>query len=263
VCTLTLAWNVLPGTPVAAAANRDEALDRPSEPPRVRPREGDVPGVVAPRDARAGGTWVGCTDEGLYVTVTNRWLDAEIDGDRSRGLLVDECLRRSSARAAAEYVRGELAERAYAGFFLILADRTDAFLLAYDGELETVRLDPGVHVVSNVGGILAGTPRFSIPDRRREPGVRRRESAVRLFEHLRLDSHDGGANDADAEAWTRRAREALADHDFGACVHGDGYGTRSGTVVRVGPGIDVEYADGPPCRTEYDPIEIPDSWPRP
>ncbi|PSP47352.1 hypothetical protein BRC60_08635 [Halobacteriales archaeon QH_1_68_42] len=56
MCTLVFAWQVFPDAPVVAAANRDELLDRPSEPPSVIEEE---PGVVAPRDAEAGGTWIG------------------------------------------------------------------------------------------------------------------------------------------------------------------------------------------------------------
>ena len=50
MCTLVLAWQVFADYPVVVAANRDEALDRPSEPPT---RIGEEPGVVAPRDADA------------------------------------------------------------------------------------------------------------------------------------------------------------------------------------------------------------------
>ncbi|MFA9517130.1 NRDE family protein [Halopenitus sp. H-Gu1] len=256
MCTLTLAWNVFPGSPIVAVANRDEALDRPAEPPRVRPRRDDRPGIVSPRDGRAGGTWVGCTDRGVYATITNRWLDAEIDGDRSRGRLVDDCLHQSSTRAAVDHVTEAVDEHTYAGFNLIVADRSEAVLLEYDGELRTVRLDPGVHAISNVGGVIDGTTRFYLPDRRQEAGTQRRESTIRLHEHLRPQVGE------DVNMWVERARDALSDHEFGACIHGDGFGTRSSSVVRVGSRITVEYADGPPCTTTYEPVPIPDSWPR-
>ena len=69
VCTLVFAWQVFPDAPVVAAANRDELLDRPSEPPSVIEEE---PGVVAPRDAEAGGTWIGYNEHGVLVAITNR-----------------------------------------------------------------------------------------------------------------------------------------------------------------------------------------------
>ncbi|MDZ5813317.1 NRDE family protein, partial [Halorubrum sp. AD140] len=105
MCTLTLAWRAFGDAPVALAATRDEALDRPSEPPALR--NGDVR-YVAPRDAEAGGTWIGVAEDGLVVAVTNRWLDADREGDRSRGLLVRDCLTAASAEAAVRAVEREL-----------------------------------------------------------------------------------------------------------------------------------------------------------
>jgi uncharacterized protein with NRDE domain len=89
VCTLVIAWQVLADAPVAVAANRDEALARPAEPPELI--EGD-PAIVAPRDAEAGGTWLGYNDRRLLVGLSNRWTEAEIAGERSRGLLVRDLL---------------------------------------------------------------------------------------------------------------------------------------------------------------------------
>ncbi len=58
MCTLVLAWQVFDGTPVAVAANRDERLDRPSQPPQQRHWGSRV---VAPADEEADGTWIGYT----------------------------------------------------------------------------------------------------------------------------------------------------------------------------------------------------------
>ena len=37
------------------------------------------------------------------------------------------------------------------------------------------------------------------------------------------------------------------------CIHAGGYGTRSSTLLKLGPGVAPAwwYADGPPCRTPY------------
>ncbi|HEV2105058.1 MAG TPA: NRDE family protein, partial [Candidatus Eisenbacteria bacterium] len=55
MCTLILGRDVRGADTVVIAANRDEAPDRPSEPPRVLHGS---PRVVGGRDARAGGTWL-------------------------------------------------------------------------------------------------------------------------------------------------------------------------------------------------------------
>jgi hypothetical protein len=262
VCTLTLAWRTFGDAPIALAANRDEALDRPSEPPALRTVDGESgeaddggTGYVAPRDAEAGGTWIGLSDSGVVAAVTNRWLDADREGDRSRGLLVRDCLVADSAEDAVRRVERNLESRSYDGFNLVLADADAAFLLSYDGGLAIARLDPGVHVVGNVGGVVNGVERFSIPDRRREFGLERADSARAVAGAVAPEPGESGAE------WLDRASATLADHEYGACLHGDGFGTRSFTRIRTGPDSETPpafaYADGPPCETPAEPVSLP------
>ena len=243
MCTLTLAWQVFPDAPVVVAANRDEAVDRPSEPPSVVERD---PGVVAPRDAEAGGTWIGYNERGLFVGVTNRWTDADLAGERSRGLLVRDALRQPDAEAAARLVERAVRETEYAGFNLVVADANAAVLLEWDGRLRLTQFDPGVHVVVNVGA----DGRFSIPKHRPEAGEAQAENARRVREALAPDPGETAAS------WRDRAAAVLADHSFGVCVHEDGYGTRSSSLVTVGrEGGTYRFADGPPCETPYRRVE--------
>ncbi len=230
MCTLIVAWQVFEDAPVVAAANRDEAFGRPSLPPRVLDRN---PTVVAPQDEEAGGTWIGYNDSGLFVGVTNRWV--ELEGERSRGLLVRDALAHESAASAREFVIGEIAGRQYAGFNLLLADSTEASVLEWNGTLETTRLDPGVHVVVNRG--------FD----RDAPKSERILSRI----GVNVDVPPTLAE------WRASAKDVLKNHDIGVCVHGDGYGTRSSSIVTVfedGTGS-YEFADGPPCETPYDNAE--------
>ncbi|SNR41929.1 NRDE family protein [Halorubrum vacuolatum] len=260
MCTLTLAWRVFPNAPVVLVANRDESLSRPSEPPAVR--SGSLR-VVAPRDAVAGGTWIGASEAGLLAAVTNRWLDADRDGDRSRGLLVDDRLREPSAEAAVRGLLRDLDRHSYDGFTLLLADRVAAFLVAYDGHPTVRRLDPGVHVLGNVGGVLNGIERFQVPTRRADEGAARAASARRIAATLAPEPGES------ADGWAARAAAVLADHDYGACLHGDGFGTRSCSRIVLGDEPRFEFADGPPCETPLEPVALPagfgdgdasDSW---
>ncbi|OYR45793.1 NRDE family protein [Halorubrum sp. Eb13] len=256
MCTLALAWRVFGDAPTALAANRDEALDRAAEPPAVRDPAGDD-GVryVAPRDAEAGGTWIGLSESGVAVAVTNRWLDADRDGDRSRGLLVRDCLEADSAETAVRGVERDLEERSYDGFNLVIADDAAAFLLSYDGGIAVTRLDPGVHVVGNVGGVVNGVERFSVPERRREFAEERADSARRIAAELVPEPGESGGS------WLDRASGVLADHEYGACLHGDGFGTRSFTRIRTSADPtehpEFAYADGPPCETPAEPVSLP------
>ncbi|MFB6280532.1 MAG: NRDE family protein [Haloferacaceae archaeon] len=250
MCTLVLAWRVFADAPVAVAANRDEATDRPAEPPSRRGGGAD-PAFVAPRDAEAGGTWTGYNEHGLYVGLTNRWVGegADLTGGRSRGLLVEDALRERSAEAAARLVEGAVARHEYEGFAAVLADDRAAFLIEWDGRLRVRGLDPGVHVIVNVGAALGGggaaRDRFAVPPGRRAAGERQADGARRLRAALAPEPGETSA------AWLDRAADALADHEYGVCVHGDGFGTRSSSLIALGDEPVYRFADGPPCRTSY------------
>jgi len=226
VCTLILAWQVFDGTPIAAAANRDEAADRPSRPPGVLDRD---PTVVAPQDEEAGGTWLGYNDAGVFVGVTNR--RAEVEGERSRGLLVRDALARPSAAEAASFVRTELADRESAGFNLVIADADEAGLLEWDGVLRTTHFEPGVHVVVNEGYNGAATKAANV------------QQAAHAMPEMTV------------EEWLDRTAEVLGDHELEACVHGEDYGTRSSSLVTIADGGGrYWFADGRPCETEYEVV---------
>ena len=78
------------GAPLVVAANRDEYLDRPAEGPALRQLASGR--VLASRDARAGGTWLGLSETGLFAALTNRPCPEPDPQRRSRGLLVHDAL---------------------------------------------------------------------------------------------------------------------------------------------------------------------------
>ena len=242
MCTIVLAWQVFEDTPIAFAANRDERLDRESEPPARRQWNAEV---VAPADAEAEGTWVGYNEHGLLAAVTNRWVDADLAAERSRGLLVRDCLSHERAEDAARAVEGAVREAEYDGFNLLLADANAAVLLEWDGQLAVRNFEPGVHVVVNVGA----DGDYRIPGHRPDAGERQAVNADELRTALQVEPGES------ADAWLARAGETIADHDYGVCVHGDGFGTRSASLIAVGAETRYEFADGPPCRTDFRPVE--------
>ncbi|AWB26808.1 NRDE family protein [Halococcoides cellulosivorans] len=244
MCTIVCAHRVLADAAVAVAANRDEALDRPAEPPRAR---GSDPVVVAPRDREAGGTWIGSSAAGLVVALANRWTDGPA-GDRSRGRLVADALAQPTLAAALRTVERDLDRRAFAPFSMLMADRQRAVLIEWTGRLRVRSLARGVHVVVNVGA--DGTYAAS----RDRPAASRRQ--MRVAETLR-DALTARPTERASE-WLDRASEWLADHHVGACVHGDGFGTRSSSLIALGSDATFRYADGPPCRTQFRDIAAPE-----
>jgi len=245
VCTITLAWQCFEEAPLIVAANRDEFLDRPSAPPAVREWGRQV---IAPQDQDAAGTWIGYNEAGLLVAITNRWTPTELDGERSRGLLVRDALGEDSADDAVRLVERELDERSYEGFNLLVADSSSALLAEYDGNRRIGTLDPGVHVVVNVGA----NGQYDIPSARAEAGRQQAENANAVRTALQPEPAEAG------EEWLDRAATVIGDHEYGVCLHRDQFGTRSSSLVYVGKGdVRYRYADGPPCETAFEPVGVP------
>jgi uncharacterized protein with NRDE domain len=148
MCLILLAHHVHRDHPLVLAANRDEFYDRPTAPASFWQ---DAPHVLAGRDTRAGGTWMGVTRGGRWAALTNyRDPPTARPGSPSRGALV------------AEYLRGEelpedyldaVAARAdqYDGFNLLVGDRTSVHYFGnrMAGAPTPRRLEPGLYGLSN------------------------------------------------------------------------------------------------------------------
>jgi uncharacterized protein with NRDE domain len=137
MCVAAVAWLAHPRWRLVAIGNRDEFHDRPTAPPDAWP---DRPAILAGRDLRAGGTWLGVTAAGRFALVTNfRVPGYPKPGLASRGDLVTGWLD-----AAAE---PDIA--AMNPFNLCTADAAEARVLTnHPGRAEHV-LAPGVHGLSN------------------------------------------------------------------------------------------------------------------
>ncbi len=239
MCTLLLAHRPTPGTLLAVASNRNEFLARPAEGIAVWPAEVGLalPRIVAPRDSKAGGTWLGVNDRGLFVCLTNR-RNATLSADRaSRGQLVAQALRLPDSRAVHEWM-GTLEGERYNGFHLVAADLEEAWLAIGDGHtIERDELSPGVHVITERSFGAGEGPRES----------QCRAAYAALF-------HEG---DPTVEE-LRRPMQAHADTGQSplesACVHAElfGYGTRSSfeLVVPISGSVQALWSEGKTCTAE-------------
>ncbi|WP_440765152.1 NRDE family protein [Natronorubrum sp. DTA7] len=246
MCTLTLAWQIFEDAPVAVAANRDEAIEREALPPDVYRED---PLVVAPRDAEAGGTWIGYNERGVFAGITNKWTAAELAAERSRGLLVADVLEAESAAAGAAALEDAVAEDEYDGFYLVIADQSDAYCYYWDGDLSRVEFEPGVHVVVNV----AVDETVDVPSVRPDVGRQQADNARAVREALSVEE----GSDESVSAWLERAGTVLGDHEYGVCIHENGFGTRSSSLIALGPdGGRYSFAAGPPCETAYEPVDL-------
>jgi Transport and Golgi organisation 2 len=133
---------------VLLAANRDERLDRPWDPPAAWWT--GRPGVIGGRDRTGGGTWMAINRHGVVATVLNRpgTLGPAL-GKRSRGDLPLMALDHATAAAAAEALSG-LDAGLWRGFNMVLADRTGAWFVRSVGygRPSAEPLPPGVSMVT-------------------------------------------------------------------------------------------------------------------
>lgn len=137
MCLIVLAYKVHPRYPLIVAANRDEFLARPTSPMHFWD---DAPTILAGRDDRAGGTWMGLSTAGRFAALTNfRDLRQPQREGLSRGLLV---------RQALEQDIGSLDTSAYAACNLLFGTVDD---LCYHSNVDGTNSEllPGIHGLSN------------------------------------------------------------------------------------------------------------------
>ncbi|QIM52004.1 NRDE family protein [Hydrogenophaga crocea] len=161
MCLIAFAIDAAADCPLLVAANRDEHFARPTAPLQRWRLEGGAD-VVAGRDLREGGTWMGLTPGGRVAWLTNVRQPGLERGDRSRGELVSRWL---DSRADAEGFADGLEAERYGGFNLVVGDlrrgrwhwlsnRDPAQPHAPPSETQAVRLhlaplSAGVHTLSN------------------------------------------------------------------------------------------------------------------
>jgi uncharacterized protein with NRDE domain len=253
MCLLVVAWKSHPRYRLVVAGNRDEFHDRPTA---ALDWWDDEPDLLAGRDLRAGGTWLGLARAGRVGIVTNfRDGNGAPATAPSRGRLVPDFLR--SDRSAAEFLDAlrPLAP-GYAGFNLLLGDAL------------------GLHYFTNVGG---DTPRALEPGlyglsnhRLDEPWPKLVRTRAR-FESLLRDADPEPSALLDLLA-DRTPAEYEAPPDRGLppdlesalsapFVRHERYGTRSSTAVLVGQDGRTTVVErrfdpaGAPCGTTH--IEFP------
>ena len=230
MCTLIALHHVVGGYPLVVGMNRDERRDRPAAAWSIieeRPR------IVAPRDARAGGTWIGVNESGLVVALSNR-RGRDSTSAKSRGLLVAEALRRERPVGVDYVVRSEVAANEYNFFHLWAANREEMRCWRFDGAVATTRGGPGTNVLTNRGFNEFGDPKaLAVRQLVRSAEVGELGAAVKALEAA-LRNHG-----ADAEV----------------CNHGAIAGTVSSSILALHADNPREnlllYADGQPCQAVY------------
>jgi uncharacterized protein with NRDE domain len=227
MCLLVIAWQVHPRYRLVVAANRDEFHERPTEPMALWPPPDDL---IAGRDLRAGGTWLGVDRSRRFGIVTNfRELQRPAPGAPSRGNLIPGYLRNPAP--VTEYIHNlEAVAEQYSGFNLLLTDHDSLWYVSNRAPRFAQSLPPGIYGLSNE---LLDTP---WPKLQR---VRQRFDALinqadtlpeeALFAIL-ADPTQAGVDDSLPDTGLSREWEQLLSSPF---ISNGEYGTRCSTLVRI------------------------------
>lgn len=139
MCVAAVAWRAHPDWPLVVAGNRDEFHARASA-PLAHWQDGS--GVIAGRDLVGHGSWLGVTEAGRFVLVTNyRVPEGAQPGRPSRGVLVADLLQNRMPEPVETMNPFNLIE---------VAGGEARFLTNYPGTESRV-LTPGIHGLSNGG----------------------------------------------------------------------------------------------------------------
>lgn len=235
MCLLAVLYRLVPESPILVAANREEYYDRPSLPPSI---QSGKPRVLCGVDQRAGGTWLGVNQHGMFVGLCNRRTAAPDPlGARSRGLLAREVLRSGSARKGVDKAMEELMTHRYESLNLVVCDAESGWVVHSDGEQEVFPLEEGLNIIGN--------------QNMNDPTDERVQLAHRLLTLQMLDSPVkflAVASKVFARAPSPPGRATMVSR-------GSDYGTVSSTLVALSPkprDAIFQFAAGAPDETKYE-----------
>ena len=224
MCLILFAWEMHPNFPLVLAANRDEFYERPSAPADFWD---DAPGLLAGRDLRDGGTWLGITRGGRVAALTNYRDPASVKaGAPSRGGLVSDYLRsRESPEAYLDRIAPD-ADR-FNGFNLLVGDTEEIFCFSNRGVRE--RLEPGIYGLSNH---LLDTPWPKVAQGKRVLKALLQQEEVLLPEALfaLLTDRTWPPDDRLPDTGVGLEWERILSPLF---IESPAYGTRSSTVLLI------------------------------
>ncbi len=146
MCLLVMAWQAHPRYRLVVAANRDEFHERPAAPMAKWPPPNDI---LAGRDLRSHGTWLGLDRQRRFGVITNfRDLQRPSPDAPTRGNLVPRFLA-GTADAGSFLHALEPEAAAYSGFNLLIADGDSLWYGCNRADRFARPLPPGVYGLSN------------------------------------------------------------------------------------------------------------------
>lgn len=153
MCLILFLYDIHKDYRLILGANRDEFYERPTAPLGFWDDHPNIPAnipanILAGRDRKGGGTWMGVSRKGRFAALTNYRDPASLRSDApSRGEIVSGFLL-SPLSPEAYLADLHTAGKAYNGFNLIAGDHKELYYYS-NREGEIRRLEPGLYGLSN------------------------------------------------------------------------------------------------------------------
>lgn len=234
MCLIVFAYNVHPSYRLVLAANRDEFYERPSSPAGFWK---DHPQMLAGRDLKSGGTWLGITKDGRFAAVTNYRDPSSLKSDAlSRGLLVSSYL--NGNKDPGNYLKKIASDICnYNGFNLLLGDKRDVFVFSSRGKAQ--KLKPGIYGLSN-HLLNSPWPKVSRSKRMLKTALMQKGDALEdaLFSMLadrRISPDQKLPSTGIGLEWERLLSSIFIESPV--------YGTRSSTVLLIGKNRRIRFVE--------------------
>ncbi|MEH6758498.1 MAG: NRDE family protein [Parasphingorhabdus sp.] len=252
MCIVAFAWKAHPRWKLIAIGNRDEIHSRPAD---ALSRWGDPSHLLAGRDIKAGGTWLGVSEQGRLAVVTNLSGHGTPDAEpASRGDLLKDFLSddgRYSSLNATDFSD-------FNPFNLITVAGNKALIHSNRPHARSHILAPGIHGLSNgpidkpwrKSGYLNSTLAAWIENESSNPGI--------LLENLRDQTTFPLAPDAEPNSVS-----SLEPQNSAVFIRNPVYGTRCSTVVAIdhqGAGMITERRYAPSGKSTGD-TRLSFTWP--
>lgn len=143
MCLVAFSWQNHSEYPLVISANRDEFFERPTAPLQLWEND-----IIAGKDLKGGGTWMGFHINGRWSFLTNyRDFRKMGYGEISRGKLVQDFLEDSISPK--DYLKEiEKEKNRYEGFNLLVSDGKELFYFSNFGN-GIQEVEPGIHGLSN------------------------------------------------------------------------------------------------------------------
>ncbi len=234
MCLIAFSYKQHPQYPLIFAANRDEHYERPS---RAAQFWNGNANILAGKDLKAGGTWMGINKQGEFSAITN-YRDPYIEKENppSRGKLVLDFLQ--TDKSAQGYLP-ELQSRAeqYMGFNL-LAGSLDQ-LGYYSNQQDNIHyLDSGLYGLSN-HLLETPWPKVRLAKSKLQSLVNGNSISPEPLFNLLADDREAPAEELPDTGIPKDVEKKVSP----IFIKSDGYGTRCSTVLLIDDHEEVTFAE--------------------